>query len=149
MVQKRLLIRERRRVLPREGFSWVDRRFLREFAPALSRDALLLYFFFAAVSDKDGLSYYKEASIAVRLRLQETQVVVARNELVDHDLLAFRAPLTQVLSLPPPRLETGGPARLGELLDGLKQSPSQFALPGGSRPPSAPAPTGAGGGPQP
>ena len=60
----------------------------------------MLYFFLAAVSDKDGLSFYGDASIALRLRLSEPVVVRARDELVAADLLAYRAPLAQVLSLP-------------------------------------------------
>lgn len=55
--KKHPLRKERLRHPPREGWSWIDRRFLREKAPALDRDAILLYFFLAAVSDKDGLSY--------------------------------------------------------------------------------------------
>ena len=48
----------------------------------------MLYFFLAAVSDKDGLSFYGDASIAVRLRMEETAVVAARDELAAADLVA-------------------------------------------------------------
>ena len=85
---------------PTDGWSWIDRRFVREFAPRLSQEAILLYFFLAAVSDKDGLSFYRDATIAVRLRMSEAAVVRARDELVATDLVAYRAPLVQVLSLP-------------------------------------------------
>ena len=78
MIQKRLLAPDRVRRPPREGFSWIDRRFLREHAARLSGDAILLYFFLVAVSDKQGLSYYSDPSIAVRLRLHEPSVVSAR-----------------------------------------------------------------------
>lgn len=44
-IQKRLLLPKRVRHPPREGFSWVDRRFLKDYAARLSRDAILLYFF--------------------------------------------------------------------------------------------------------
>ena len=67
MIQKHLLVPDRVRRPPREGFSWIDRRFLREYAARLTGDAILLYFFLAAVADKQGLSYYSEASIAVHL----------------------------------------------------------------------------------
>ena len=56
MIEKHLLVADRVRRPPREGFSWVDRRFLRDFASRLSGDAVFLYFFLAAVSDKHGLS---------------------------------------------------------------------------------------------
>src|SRR4030042_4026970 len=101
MIQKHLLVPDRVRRPPPEGFSWVDRRFLRDFAPQLSGDAVFLYFFLAAVSDRQGLSFYNDATLAVRLRVREEAVVAARDELVNHDLIAFQAPLTQVLSLPP------------------------------------------------
>lgn len=110
MIKKRLLVADRVRRPPREGFSWVNRRFLRDFASRLSGDAVFLYFFLAAVSDKHGLSFYSDATIAVRLRIREEAVVAAREELVVHDLVAYQAPLTQVLSLPTPCVERGGRA---------------------------------------
>lgn len=115
MIQKHLLVTDRVRRPPREGFSWVDRRFLRDYAARLSGDAILLYFFLAAVSDKDGLSFYSDATLAVRLRLREANVVSARDELLTHDLVAFQPPLTQVLSLPLSQMQRGGLHALGEL----------------------------------
>jgi hypothetical protein len=57
MIEKRLLVTDCVRRPPREGFSWVDRRFLREYAARLPGDAILLYFFLTAVSDQQGLSF--------------------------------------------------------------------------------------------
>jgi hypothetical protein len=121
MILKQVLVPDRVRRPPREGWSWIDRRFLREHAPRLSHEAILLYFFLAAVSDKDGLSFYGEASIALRLRMSETVVVAARDELVAADLLAYRAPLAQLLSLPQARVQRrdGGLAAFGEILGTL------------------------------
>ena len=116
MIEKHLLVVDRVRRPPREGFSWVDRRFLRDFASRLSGNAVSLYLFLAAVSDKDGLSFYGDATLAVRLRIREESVVAARDELVIQDLVAYQPPLTQVLSLPQPRVERSGPAALRELL---------------------------------
>lgn len=127
MIEKRVLVRGRVRVPPREGFSWVDRRFLREHAPKLPRDAISLYFFLAAVSDRRGLSYWKETSVAGMLRIPVEQVVRAREELVARDLVAYEPPLTQVLSLPMPNAacERGGDAQsLGAILRRLAQGPS-------------------------
>ena len=124
MIQKRLLVPDRVRRPPREGFSWVDRRFLRDYAPRVSGDAILLYFFLAAVSDKHGLSFYSDSSIAVRLRRREEDIVRARDELVTVDLIAYQAPLTQVLSLPVLRVQRGGGLQaLGELLRTVGQQP--------------------------
>jgi hypothetical protein len=125
MIPKQILVRERVRRPPKDGWSWIDRRFVREHAPRLSHEAILLYFFLAAVSDKDGLSFYGDASIAVRLRMSETAVVRARDELVAADLLAYRAPLVQVLSLPRGGVErrNGGLAQFGEILCTLAAPP--------------------------
>ncbi|MEO2047045.1 MAG: hypothetical protein ABGX16_10775 [Pirellulales bacterium] len=55
-IQKRILVPDRVRHPPSDGFSWVDRRFLRDFAAKLSGNAIFLYLFLSAVSDKHGLS---------------------------------------------------------------------------------------------
>jgi len=122
MIPKRLLVPDRVRRPPTEGFSWVDRRFLRDFAAQLSGDAVFLYFFLAAVSDRQGLSFYHDATLAVRLRIREEAVVAARDELVTHDLVAFQAPLTQVLSLPPSRVERRGFHALEALLQAVDEA---------------------------
>jgi hypothetical protein len=126
MIQKQVLLPDRVRRPPREGWSWIDRRFLLEHAPRLTHDAILLYFFLAAVSDKDGLSFYRDATIAVRLRIDEQDVVRAREELVTADLVAYRVPLTQVLSLRPPALARrgGGLSQLSDIFRTLVQAPS-------------------------
>jgi hypothetical protein len=115
MIEKHLLVAGRVRQPPSEGFSWVDRRFLLDFAEHLTGDAILLYFFLAAVSDKQGLSYYRDATVAGRLRIREPAVVAARQELIQHDLVAYRHPLTQVLSLPPIRVQRKGLHGIREL----------------------------------
>jgi hypothetical protein len=120
MIQKRLLVTDRVRRPPHEGFSWIDRRFLQQYAPQLTGDAVLLYFFLAAVSDQQGLSFYRDASIATRLRMREQAVVDAREELLIQDLVAYQHPLTQVLSLPQARVARGGLQALEELVRTLE-----------------------------
>jgi hypothetical protein len=100
MIQKRLLVGERLRRPPSTGWSWMDRRFIREHASELSRDAVLLYFFLVAVSDGQGLSFYSDAATAALLRIPLDALVRARDELIARDLMAWEAPLTQILSLP-------------------------------------------------
>ena len=121
MIRKRILVPERLRRPPTPGWSWMDRRFLREYADRLSHDAVLLYLFFAAVSDRHGLSYYGDTTLSARLRLPVSAVNAAREELLARDLIAHQPPLIQVLSLPSNpvqrREEPGqGLRRLGELL---------------------------------
>jgi hypothetical protein len=120
MIKKRVLVANRVRRPPAEGFSWIDRRFLRDYAERLSGDAVVLYFFLAAVSDQQGLSFYGDASLAARLRMREESVVAAREELLVQDLVAHQPPLTQVLSLPPARVARGGLQGLRELARSLQ-----------------------------
>jgi hypothetical protein len=101
-VEKVVLVPERLRRPPATGWSWVDRRFLREHGDYLSREALLLYFFLAAVADRHGLSFYSDAALTCRLRLPQSVLEKAREELLERDLIAYRLPLVQVLSLPAP-----------------------------------------------
>src|SRR5271165_7404321 len=111
MIQKRILVGERLRRPPATGWSWVDRRFLREHGAHLSREAMLLYLFLAAVADRHGLSFYSDHTLTSRLRLAPPVLQAARQELLDRDLIAYQLPLVQVLALPAPvvsrRVEPG------------------------------------------
>jgi hypothetical protein len=99
-IQKRILVADRVRRPPATGWSWVDRRFLREHGDHLSREALLLYLFLAAVADRHGLSFYSDHTLTSRLRLAPQVLEKARQELLDRDLIAYQLPLVQVLALP-------------------------------------------------
>ena len=89
--EKRPIIPGRIRRIP-ENFSWIDRRFVRERVIArLTRDETLLYFFLVAVADKDGLSFYAEATIGSLLGMAWAELEAARRGLVAHDLVAHRA----------------------------------------------------------
>ena len=100
MIQKRVLVSDRVRHLPKTDWAWVDRRFLRDFAPKLSGDAVFLYYLLIAVSDKNGLSFYGDNSLAQMVRTPQSRLLLARQELVDWNLIAYDSPLTQVLALP-------------------------------------------------
>ena len=126
MIPKQVLVPDRVRRPPREGWSWIDRRFLREHASRLSHEAIVLYLFLAAVSDRNGLSFYSDASAGVRLRISEPAIVRARDELVREDLVAYRSPLTQVLSMPESqRVQRGGVTTLSEMFRAITQTNSQ------------------------
>lgn len=99
-VKKYPIIPDRIRRPPPEGWSWIDRRFFREYAQRLHHHTVLLYVFLISVGDKYGLSYYSDSTIACRLPIPEHAIVRARDELLVEDLLAYEFPLYQVLALP-------------------------------------------------
>jgi len=99
MVHKRLLRPQRLRRVPSQ-FSWVDHRLVREhYIERCDANAWVLYLFLVTVADAEGLSYYADASLARRLQLGQNELRRARSDLVAADLVAFEAPLYQVLSL--------------------------------------------------
>jgi hypothetical protein len=132
MIQKRVLVARRVRRPPSTGWSWTDRRFVREQASLLSREAMLLYFFLAAVCDGQGVSFYGDAATAALLRMPLDTLVRARDELLAQDLIAWEAPLTQVLSLP-----TRPVQRRPEPGQGLIQLGDLFRCPNAGPPPSS------------
>lgn len=100
-VEKRLIVADRRRAIGRNGFGWIDRKLVDGgFIDTLDGDQTRLYLFLAIVSDRDGLSFYGDRRIARSLRMTLDQLDAARRELQRMDLVAYRAPLYQVLSLP-------------------------------------------------
>lgn len=114
------------RSIPPEGFSWIDRRFIREgFMEHLPRNALLLYLFLVAVSDARGLSFYADTTVSTLLKLSRDELLDARAGLLSRKLVLYRSPLYQVLPLPekcraperpPPAPRTPGGARGGHPL---------------------------------
>ena len=130
MISKHILVAQRLRKPPATGWSWLDRRFLREHGDYLTREAVLLYLFLVAVADRHGLSFYSDHTLCSRLQLSQPVLERARQELLDRDLIACQLPLVQVLSLPTRtvsrRPEPGqGLIRLGELF----QQPRVAATP--------------------
>ena len=129
MIHKHVLVPQRLRRPPATGWSWLDRRFLREHGDYLSREAVLLYLFLAAVADRHGLSFYSDTTLACRLRLSQPVLERAREELLDRDLIAHQLPLVQVLSLPSPGVRRGpepgqGLIVLGDLFRQIAEAPA-------------------------
>ena len=92
---------ERLRHVPRQ-FSWIDHRLVRDrHIQGRSPDALALYLFLCTVADARGTSYYSDPSAAGILSFSVAQLRTARSELVANGLIAWRAPVYQVLSLEP------------------------------------------------
>ncbi len=100
MIEKHLLRPQRQRRIP-PSFSWVDHRLVRqEYLPRASHSSWALYLLLVTVADVQGLSYYSDASLGRHLHLDAVQLSAARQQLIDLDLIAYRKPLYQVLSLP-------------------------------------------------
>jgi hypothetical protein len=97
---KQVLRPERVRTTP-EQFSWIDQALVQHHLidHCDSRSAAL-YLFLVTVADCAGLSYYGASTLASRLHLSEAELAAARNELMALDLIAWQAPLYQVLALP-------------------------------------------------
>ena len=124
-------------------FSWVDQALVqRRLIDRLDARAAALYLFLLTVADAQGLSYYGSASLMQRLHLNTEELDAARRQLVELQLLAFEAPLYQVLAIcappvaPPPATSTSpaaaavpaaaarhgaGPVSLAELLGQLER----------------------------
>lgn len=137
MMPKRILVPTRLRRTPATGWSWVDRRFVSEHVEHLPREAVLLYFFLSTVADRNGLSFYRDGTLASMLRMTPQAIVQAREELLTHDLIAHQPPLTQVLSLPAirERRHARQPGEgLMQLGDVFRQIAGQSAQPPSSTP---------------
>jgi hypothetical protein len=101
-MDKRVLMPERLRRPPTQ-FSWVDQRLVRDgYIRRCHPEALALYLFLVTVADARGLSFWGDASISHQLALSPATLAPARAELMAAGLIAWEAPLYQVLALDPP-----------------------------------------------
>jgi hypothetical protein len=96
---KRILCPQRVRSVPK-AFSWIDHRLVRDgYISRCSHEALALYLFLVTVADAEGLSYYSDAKASRLLNMDEADLRSARRELCETELIVYRRPLYQVLSL--------------------------------------------------
>lgn len=81
-------------------FSWVDHRLVRgRLLSGTSTDGWALYLFLVSVADELGLSYYSARSICEHLGIDPQALSQARAQLLERELIAWEAPLYQVLDL--------------------------------------------------
>jgi hypothetical protein len=100
MIKKKILMPERIRHID-GSFSFIPHRFLLEgFLASLNQKELLLYVFLVMASDRNGLSFYSYDIICTRLQFSLDEYIVARDGLMEKDLIVFDGTLFQVLSLP-------------------------------------------------
>ena len=128
MITKTPLDRDRVRKIA-GSFAFVEHRFLRSgFFSVLTHHELLLYIFLVLVADRNGLSYYSYDKICILLKITLDDYIIARDGLIDKDLIAFNGHLFQVLSLPkqPPQdraplknsddMQTHAPATIEQII---------------------------------
>lgn len=120
MIVKHPINVSRLRKIPRQ-FNWIDHRLVRDrHIDKCSCTAAALYLFLITVADAQGLSYYSDASIMTRLSMDGATFQAARANLIQADLIAFKKPLYQVLSLDSPqtveRTTMDRPLSLNEIL---------------------------------
>lgn len=83
------------------SFAFIEHRFLRHgFWSSLSHHELLLYFFLVLVGDRQGVSFYSYDRICSILGVEVDTYIMARDLLIEKDLLAFDGTFFQVLALP-------------------------------------------------
>jgi hypothetical protein len=100
MIRKEIINPKRVRCIS-GGFSFIPHRFLTDgFLSSLTQKEILLYLFLILASDRYGLSFYSYDAICSFLQLTLDQYIVARDGLMEKDLIAFDGILFQVLELP-------------------------------------------------
>ena len=87
-------------------FSWVDHRLIRQNRlRGVEPCGWALYLFLLSVGDEQGLSYYSDTSICQHLGIARHELARARRSLLGAELIAWEAPLYQVLDLSEPAAE--------------------------------------------
>ena len=115
-MKKRVLTPERLRKVPPQ-FSWIDHRLVQEnYFIRCDHPAWALYLFLTSVADAQGLSYYSDASLMRRLKMDLVVLSASRQQLIQAGLIAYEKPLYQVLSLELAGAPRSGPISVGELL---------------------------------
>ncbi|MBF0463282.1 MAG: hypothetical protein HQL87_18105 [Magnetococcales bacterium] len=99
MAHKFVIRPDRLRRVPAQ-FSWIDHRLVRErYIQRCNAQAWTLYLFLVTVGDDQGLSYYSDRTIQNLLSIDQSALDQARDSLIRAEMVAFAAPLYQVLSL--------------------------------------------------
>jgi hypothetical protein len=99
-MDKSMIDGQRRRKI-QGSFAFIEHRFIREgHLLRLSKNEILLYFFFALVSDSNGISFYGVNKILRFLKLKEDEYFSALASLEQKDYIKTQGNKVQLLSLP-------------------------------------------------
>jgi len=100
MIQKTPLASHRVRHI-NGSFAWISHRFISKgFWSSLTHHELLIYLFLVMVGDRQGLSYYSFDKICSLIAITPDEYILARDGLINKDLISFDGHLFQILSLP-------------------------------------------------
>jgi hypothetical protein len=100
MINKKILNPDRIRRI-RGGFSFIPHRFLTDgFLASLDPHELLLYFFLVMAGDRNGISFYSYDKTCTLLQITLDRYIIARDNLIDKELIDFDGTFFQVLDLP-------------------------------------------------
>lgn len=73
------------------SFAWVDHRLLREgYLPVMTHPDQVLYLFLVLAADRNGVSFYRKEKICDILALDFKQFEIARDRLIDMNLMAYQ-----------------------------------------------------------
>ena len=99
-MDKSIILTHRKRKIS-GSFGWIEHRFIREgYIKALTKQEILLYFFLALVSDKNGISFYGADRAMSLLKLEEAAYFGALSGLEQKDFICRQGNKVQLLSLP-------------------------------------------------
>ena len=73
------------------SFAWIDHRLLREgYLPVMTHQDQSLYLFLILAADRNGVSFYRKEKICDILSLDFQQCEVARDRLIEINLMAYQ-----------------------------------------------------------
>ena len=74
------------------SFAWIDHRLMRDgYLPIMTHEDLGLYLFLTLAADRNGVSFYRKEKICDTLSLSFQQFEIARDRLVDLNLIAYQS----------------------------------------------------------
>ncbi len=98
-MRNQIVMETRVRRVPTQ-FSWVDHRLVRRhYVERAQASSWGLYLVLVTVGNEHGLSYYADKTLAGMLGLSLEKLAMCREELLRCGVLAYEAPMYQVLSL--------------------------------------------------
>jgi len=76
----------------KSSFAWIDHRLLRNgFLQVMTHQDMALYLFLVLAADRNGVSFYRKEKICDAICLDFHQFQIARDRLINFDLVAFEA----------------------------------------------------------